>query len=449
VDAKDLIQRMAEGEGVFQEFKSSMEHIDRSLTAFANAKGGVLYLGVNDNGKMTGFKWNNRSRARVTDIARNIDPGLKVDGIDLGGCVAIVVPEGSDKPYHCADGFFLRIGATNQKLSRNEIMDLAVRVNRLRFESLPDGNFKYPKDFSAVRHQSFVNQAGLGAVARSMGREALLVSLGAAKPLKKSVEMNYAGTLFFAKHPQQSLPQAKISYARYQGADKTHVIDRAIFSGSLAEQLDQCMRKLNADIPVGYRLADTHARVDLTYFPVRALEEALINALIHRDYCEEGAEIMLDYFADRIEICNPGELIGSLTLEQLGRRSLRRNPAIAELFFRIGRGEKLGSGIARMNALMAEWKLKAPVFQSAAGFFTVTFIGPQRPAAEHKLLALPERPREFASERNLAPRDFSASFYANRFNVTTRTAQKDLALLMHRKIIARSGEGKSTRYWFV
>ncbi len=448
MDKQSLLNRIIEGEGVFQEFKTSLEKLDRSMVAFANAKGGVIYLGVDDRGAFSGFRITNRLKAQVQNIARNIDPPAEIATIDLGKALAIVVKEGSDKPYKCADGFYLRSGATNQKLSRNEILDLAVRLNRIRFESLQVFDFHYPGDFSETTCREFVNRAHLGAAIASLGQEEFLASLGVAEQQAGRLIFNQAGVLFFGTSPQKFLLQAKTSYARYRGSDKTTVLDRAIFSGPLMQQLDAALHKLDAQVPTRYRLADQSTRLQVPAYPMRALEEALVNALIHRDYAEAGAEIQIDHYEDRIEIANPGELLGRLTIETLRGKSIRRNPLIAELFFRIGKGEKLGSGIERMRALMQEWKLTAPRFATEGGFFRVTFVGPSREIPEEKLLLLPDRPRRFMEASNQIPSPFPTRVYADWFSITPRTAQKDLEVLLARGLIAKEGQGRNTRYRF-
>lgn len=450
MDAQKLIERIAEGEGLFQEFKASLERVDRTMVAFANAKGGVVYLGVDDQGRLLSERLTNRLRAQVENIARNIDPPLPIECLDLNGvAAAIVVREGEDKPYRCSDGFFLRVGATNQKLTRDEILDLALKVNRMRYDALQEVDFRYPRDFSREAFKKFVAGAQLEKVAQTMGVEDLLMSLGVAERQRDRLLFNRAGILFFAKDPQRWMPQAKSSYARYQGTTKTHVLDRMIFAGTLPEQADEAFRRLSFDVPVGYQLADRQTRQEVASYPSRALEEALVNALLHRDYSEQGAEVMVDYYSDRIEISNPGELLGSLTVDNLGRKAIRRNPLIGELFYRLGKGEKLGSGISRMQALMNEWRLKPPRFESVAGFFSVTFFGPGPAISEEKLLLLPARPRHFADRRHQIDGPFSARQYAEIFHVSARTAQKDLQMLMDAGIVASDGKGKGMRYRFL
>ena len=363
--AANLLKRISEGEGVLQEFKTSIEKLDRTMVAFANARGGIIYLGVDDGGSFSGLRITNRLKAQVQSISRNTDPPVEISCLDLGEVLAIVVKEGEEKPYKCSDGFYLRSGATNQKLSRNEILDLAIRLNRIQFEALQVFDFRYPGAFSDDTFREFVERAHLSKALNSLGKQRFLVSLGVAEQQAGKLIFNHAGILFFGASPQKHLLQAKTSYSRYRGEDKATVIDRAIYSGSLMRQLDEVLQKLHTQIPLRYRLADQSTRREIPAYPMRALEEALVNAPIHRDYSEAGAEIMIDHFDGRIEVTNPGSLLGSLTIDTLRGKSRRRNPLIAELLFRIGKGEKLGSGIGRMQAAMRSRRRSFCFFQSA------------------------------------------------------------------------------------
>ncbi|MBI4211433.1 MAG: putative DNA binding domain-containing protein [Deltaproteobacteria bacterium] len=442
---KKIIQ---EGEGLFQEFKTSLEKVDRSMVAFANARGGTIYLGVDDQGKSHHFELSNRLKAQLQDIAKNIDPPLNIKCSEIGNIVVIQVKEGEDKPYKCSDGFFLRVGAANQKLRRDDILDLVVQFNRVRFETLYNELFRFPDDFSRERYDFFVKASHLEQVSETLGQKKFLISLGVCELQRGKILFNNAGILFFAHDPRKFLPQARLNYVRYQGVTKSHVIDRRIFDGSILEQLDGVFRKLAFDTPVAYELTSSSVRQEKSHYPMRALEEAIINALIHRDYYEVGAETMVEIFSDRIEVTNPGRLLGSLQLDKLENRSLRRNPVVAELLYRTGRGEKLGSGIARMKMLMREWKLKPPHFVVEDAFFSVTFRGPKEFFPEEKLITLAPRLKQFAHLRNQLDDMFTAEQYAALLSVTTRTAQKDLGDLMEHGIVERMGKGKSTIYKF-
>ena len=101
------------------------------MVAFANARGGIIYIGVNDDGSFSGLKITNRLKAQVQSIARNADPPIEVVCRDLGPILAVVIQEGENKPYRCSDGFYPRSGASNQKLT------LVTRDERLVHYRIP------------------------------------------------------------------------------------------------------------------------------------------------------------------------------------------------------------------------------------------------------------------------------------------------------------------------
>jgi len=113
-------------------------------------------------------------------------------------------------------------------------------------------------------------------------------------------------------------------------------------------------------------------RYDIYEIPLDALREAVVNAIVHRDYSIKGTSIYLRIFDDRIEIENPGGLPKGITKENFGKTSIRRNPIIADMFHRADKMERLGSGIERMRGLMRDAGLKAPVFESE-NFFRAVF----------------------------------------------------------------------------
>ena len=89
-----------------------------------------------------------------------------------------------------------------------------------------------------------------------------------------------------------------------------------------------------------------------------------------------------------------------------------------------------------------------PRFNISGDFFSITFMGPRHDVSEEKLLLLPERPREFMEAMNQIETPFTVRTYAERFSITLRTAQKDLAILIEKSLVSREGQGKNTRYRF-
>ena len=93
----------------------------REMVALANAEGGTIFLGVNDQNEISGLDATNKLKSQIKDSARNCDPSVEIELEEIGSVLAAHVEEGDNKPYRCSDGFYLRQGPNSQKLSRDEI----------------------------------------------------------------------------------------------------------------------------------------------------------------------------------------------------------------------------------------------------------------------------------------------------------------------------------------
>ena len=180
-----------------------------------------------------------------------------------------------------------------------------------------------------------------------------------------------AGVLFFAKEVRHFFPQAYVTCLLAKGADKVNILDRKDFAGGLVSDIEESLRFIERNTRTGYRIEKLR-REDVPEYPMRALREAITNAVMHRDYFEAGANVFVEIYDDRIEISNPGGLPKGLSKEELGTRSVRRNPLIADLLHRIAFIEKAGTGIRRMIEDARKHKCPEPNF-TVNGFFTATF----------------------------------------------------------------------------
>ncbi|NCD35310.1 MAG: ATP-binding protein [Spartobacteria bacterium] len=107
---------LSEGEGLFVEFKERPDKsLAREMSAFANASGGRIFVGVSDESKAVGIQVDNRLKSQIEDTARNCDPPIPIKLDAVGRILVIDVPESSNKPHACSAGFFMRIGANAQK----------------------------------------------------------------------------------------------------------------------------------------------------------------------------------------------------------------------------------------------------------------------------------------------------------------------------------------------
>ena len=351
------------------EYKESLSSsLARDLTAFANSSGGKVLLGVRDDGTVIGVRDSNKLRAQIQDIARNCDPPVKILIETVGKVTAITVRESESKPVQCREGFFWRQGAVTQKLSRDEIRDFFRSEGAIRFDLTVCPKFRYPEDFDRRKFDAWIKQSGITPRRRI---DDVLVNIEVAERAGRRLTFRNAGVLFFAKNINHFFPQAYITCLLAKGTDKVNILDRKDFASGLVSDIEESLRFIERNTRTGYRIEKLR-REDVPEYPMRALREAITNAIMHRDYFESGANVFVEIYDDRIEISNPGGLPKGLSKEELGTRSVRRNPLIADLLHRIALIEKAGTGIRRMREDARKHKCPEPKF-TVNGFFTATF----------------------------------------------------------------------------
>ena len=214
-----------------------------------------------------------------------------------------------------------------------------------------------------------------------------------------------AGELVFGIYPQSLFPQYSVIASVVPGTEIGELgeagerfLDDKRIDGTLPQMLEEGVSFVVRNMKNRVVVDDSGKRADKKEYPIKAIREALLNALVHRDYSihTENAPIRLLMFSDRLEIENPGGLYGRGTLDQLGNAALDiRNPYIAgalELFIQ---SENRYSGIPTMRREMRLSGLKPPVFESWRGVFRVTFYN--TPAAEDSD-SLTQRILDFCSE---------------------------------------------------
>ena len=184
-------------------------------------------------------------------------------------------------------------------------------------------------------------------------------------------DFNNASILLFGKNVQQVFPSAYLECVLFKGDDNSEVIDRKRVNGNLFEQLKEGMIFLKKHLKVRYEFPD-ELRREIYDVPLRALEEALVNALIHRDYSFRGANISLFIYPDRVEVLSPGGFVPGFNRSDFGKVSIRRNELIADIFSKTEYVEKIGSGIRRMKSLCLEQGNPEPVFD-VNSFFIIKF----------------------------------------------------------------------------
>ena len=349
----------------------------------------------------------------------------------------IEIKGGIDKPYKCSSGFYLRQGANSQKMTRDEILDFAIGEGKIRFDEQVNSKFKYPEDFDKERFNLFLKENNLFT---GLETKNVLISLGLGFKKEKKIFLNNAGVLFFSKNPQRFFLHAYLDCVLFKGKDKAEVIDRKTFRLGLLNQLSSAKKFVKKPLNLSYEF-DDFERKEIYEIPLRAIEEALVNALMHRDYFFGGANISLFIYDDRVEVISPGGLPKGLNEKDFGKLSVRRNKVIADIFSKTPYVEQIGSGIKRMKMLLKNADLPLPKFEMSS-FFIVIF-------KKKELLKDTEKVGEKVGENevkiySLISQDNNITYaeLANKIGITEKSIYINIEKLKQKGLLKRIGPAK-------
>jgi ATP-dependent DNA helicase RecG len=374
----DLDILLQEGEGTMLEYKEGVSaSLGREITAFANTLGGRILLGVADDGSVVGINDTNDLRARIQDMARNCDPPVHIRVERVGNIMVVHVRESSAKPVQCREGFFWRQGAVSQKLTRDEIRDFFRAEGAVRFDLSPCPRFSYPQDFDRKKFDAWLKLSGITGKART---EDILVNIEAAERAGGKLLFRNAGVLFFAKNVRHFFNQAYITCLLAKGTDKVYILDRKDFDGGIVADIEEALRFIERNTRTAYRIEGLR-RENIPEYPMKALREAITNAVMHRDWFAEGANVFVEIYADRIEVVSPGGLPKGMVLADLGRKSVRRNALIADLLHRVGFIEKAGTGVKRIRDEARAGGYPEPIWEAGTFVTAIFFPNPEVSAA--------------------------------------------------------------------
>ncbi|MFM9837663.1 MAG: ATP-binding protein [Cyclobacteriaceae bacterium] len=441
---QDLQAVVQSGEGYRIEFKRSVNtDLSKEMVAFANSSGGRIFIGIEDDGTMTGVAVTNELKSRVQAMAGDCDPSVPVDLEIVGNVLVVHVVEGKNKPYRCTNGFYVRNGPNSVKLSTEEIGEFFKEQGKIHFDEMRFRQVKYPTDLDENAIKKFVM---LLSSPSPILTDHLLTNLGVVYQEDTVRIVNNAGVLFFAQNPTRLIPQSSVTCVVYQGNNKVDIIDKKTFDFHLIDNIDESLSFLKRHLNVAYEIKSKQ-RTEKLEIPEVALREAVVNAIAHRDYFEKGATVMIEIFDNRVEISNPGGLPKGLNPKDFGKRTLARNPLIASLLHRVGYIEKLGTGIQRIKQAMELANLPEPDF-NWDGFFAVTFKRKKSTSSFIDGLAVSTKrgerirlilPKLFAGELDIA-------LLGEELKILPRNIRRDLEVLEKAGLLTSSGQTSNRAY---
>ena len=184
------------------------------------------------------------------------------------------------------------------------------------------------------------------------------------------------GVLFFAKDIDFIMNYALVDCVLFRGARKVKILDRKQYKGNLIENIESALAFVQRHTNTEYLITGSPRREEIPDYPETALRETIVNAVCHRDYFEKRCHVVVEVFADRVEIYNPGGLPSGLDPKKFGTKSVPRNLLIASMLHRANYIEQAGTGINRIKESLAKHKnqLKLDIqYSKDSLFYSVTF----------------------------------------------------------------------------
>ena len=258
----------------------------------------------------------------------------------------------------------------------------------------------------------------------------------------------HAGILFFGKYPQRFFQNAQLRVVRFKGISVTHpVIDRLDCSGALWEMVDAAEEFIRKNIRLlSLRTSRSFQRDDKFEYPLDALREAIINALIHRDY-QATADVRVFIFDNRVEVINPGTFPEGVNPDKPTHKPV--NPILSRFMYDIGFIERYGSGIRMMKRLSKEWGNKEPRYEFHPLETTIIFDSPIQESTFIEIDDISEQLNErqknafsyLQRHGQIATRE-----YVEINHVSRRIAYEELRDMTDKGLLAVNGKGRGSKY---
>jgi ATP-dependent DNA helicase RecG len=454
----NLTALIRHGESENVEFKEQWnDHGLEALASFVNTKGGTLLIGVRDNGAVIGWTGDDRAQQtiinQIVEILR-VQPSVFIQQ-EMKKSVLVIEVRPSTTLATCRGRYFQRVGNTTREIPAEQLGRYFIAKLGVQWDSIADNYTLEQIDPAAVKRFLELAKNRLPFARDDESVESLLQKL----ELVHDGKITRGAILLFGKNPQASFTSAQIHMGRFK--DAITIIDDKILKGNLFLQVDAAVQLFQQYMQVRYEFGGKPAkteslsamqRTEIWDYPITALREAVINALIHRDYFQTGAEIQIRVYDDRVVITNPGGLTGGMTVDELrqeGHRSLPRNTLLAQVFYYGELLEKWGTGTSRMITLCQNHGIPEPEFSAHPDWFSVTFSKDFYTDERHLALGFSERQvqavryvREQGVITNKAYRELTGAI--------DRTALRDLNdLCMKGIFLKRDKKGRATEYVLV
>jgi len=386
MNKSQIEELIKQGESLYLEFKTSTNQLKgaiETICAYLNGKGGIVLIGIKNNGQMVGQYVTDNTRQEVAREIKKIEPSPEIDVSyitieDEKTIITLETSYGAHAPYVYDGRAYERTESSTGLMSQHKYERLLVRRKQLNhvWDEQPSKNHDIDSlDHNEIRRtiNDGINHNRIGAEVQDYDIKHILNKF---KLLKNGIPTN-AAVILYSKDVETDYRNCMIRMARFRGLDKLgDYIDNQRVHGNAFQLIQAATDFAMRHLPIAsYFKPNQMQRIDQPAVPALALREALINAISHRDYQNRSATISLAIYDDRLEIWNNGTLPQELKIEDLRRshESYPRNEEIATLFYKRGWVEGWGTGTLRMIGYCQNNGTPEPEFQEYSSGFAIIF----------------------------------------------------------------------------
>lgn len=415
------------------EFKREyIDDIKKTVIAFANTAGGRIYIGIADNGEAVGVSDADEVVLKASNAVRDsIRPDVtmfvsyQIDKIDDKDVVVLNIQKGTASPYYLESkgirpsGVYVRQGASSVPATETAILKMIKDTDGDKYEEIRCTNqnltFEYAqKEFEHANVEFGDNQ-------------------------KKSLKLiNEDGMFTNLAQLLSEQCSHSIKAAVFDGKEKMNFKDRAEFTGSILKQINDAYEYINRYNRTRSEFKDIH-RIDIRDYPMEAIREALLNAVVHRDYAFSGS-ILISIFDDRIEFVSIGGLVKGISYEDmLLGVSIQRNENLANVFYRLNLIEAFGTGIPKIMRCYAEYSQTPEIIVTDNAFKIILPNKSDNNSSSEKAFSNEEKIMRLVSEKKFVNR----KEVENLLDISQASAARILRKMVDENKIKKVGSGKN------
>jgi len=449
MDQSEIVKLIKKGESKTVEFKETFDNKTiETAVAFANTRGGHIFIGVSDKGTKKGIQigketligWTNKISQGTQP---RIIPEVESSEIESKIIAVIQIKEFPIKPVSTKGRCYRRIGNSNRLMTPQDIAEMHLHSTGTSWDKTPAPDATM-SDIDPEKIKRYIRRSK-DAGRRDVGdREEPLEILKKLELVKKG-KLTWAALLLFRKDTKYLRSQGLVHCGRFK--EETIVIDDRMIEGTIVEQIDEAMDFIRKNISVKFVMTGKPQRDEVWDYPLEAIRESVINAVCHRDYTmPSNTEVRI--YDDRLTIWNPGGLPLGITLDDLFKPhgSVLRNKGIGAVLYDMGLIEQWGSGIGKMLKLCSLAGIPVPHFEEYQSGFLVEFR--KDIYTEEYLRKLGLNDRQIKAVDHIKENKIInlSSYKALIQNVSEKTLYRDLQDLVDKNILKEIGEKKGRKY---